>query len=89
MSAITPATLKTYSAGSQTKYVATFATVSDADTWASGLGTRVQDFAGQVTADPTTNTSSGINIANSSGTFTFYPGVDALTLTFVVYVDGA
>jgi len=89
MSAITAATTKSYSSGDQTKYVFTFATVSDADTFASGLSTRVQDFNYIVTADPTTNTSAGCNVVHSSGTFTFYPGVDALTGTLIVYTAGA
>ena len=38
------------------------------------------------TADPTTQTSAGINVAESSGTYTFYPGVDALACTLIVVV---
>lgn len=89
MSAITPASIVKNTAGAYTEVIAKFTAVSDADTWASGLGSRVVSFVGQVTADPTTNTSSGINIAESSGTFTFYPGVDALGLTMIVRTTGA
>lgn len=88
MAAISAATTTQYSAGSQNKYVFTFSSVSDADTFASGLE-GVQDFFYQVTADPTTNTSAGCNVTESSGTFTFYPGVDALTGTLTVYTGGA
>lgn len=88
MAALSAATTKQYSAGSQSKYVFTFSSVSDADTFASGLS-GVQDFAYQVTADPTTNTSAGCNVSESSGTFTFYPGVDALSGTLIVYAGGA
>lgn len=88
MAAITAASTKIYSAGSQMKYVFTFTAVGDADTFASGLSTRVQDFTYIVTADPTTNTSAGANVVNSSGTFTFYPGVAALSGTLVVYASG-
>lgn len=88
MAALTAATSKQYSAGSQNKYVYTFSSVDDADTFASGLS-GVQDFTYQVTADPTTNTSAGCNVSESSGTFTFYPGVDSLAGTLIVYTGGA
>lgn len=89
MAAITPSSVVKHSAGDQTKIVAKFASVSDADTWASGLGYRVQDFMYQVTADPVLNTSAGCNVVESGGTFTFYPGVDALTGTLIISVTGA
>lgn len=89
MAAITPATITKNTAGNQTEIIAKFSTVSDGDTWASGLGSRVIAFIDQVTADPTTNTSAGCNVTESSGTFTFYPGVDALTHTLFVRVVGA
>lgn len=89
MAAITPASIKKHSAGDQTKLTAKFTSVSDADTWASGLGSRVQEFVYQVTADPTLNTSAGCNVVESSGTFTFYPGVDALSGTLIVWATGA
>ena len=87
MAAITAASTTTHSSGDQTKYVFTFSAVGDADTFASGLSTRVQDYTYVVTADPTTNTSAGANVVESSGTFTFYPGVAALSGTLVVYAS--
>lgn len=88
MAALTAASTTTHSSGDQLKYTFTFSSVDDGDTFASGLGSKVQDYHYFVTADPTTNTSAGANVANSSGTFTFYPGVDSLTGTLVVYATG-
>lgn len=59
-----------------------FATVSDGDTFAGPATPKA--FWAQITADPTTNTSAGINVTESSGTYTFYPGVDSLTVTLFV-----
>lgn len=51
--------------------------LDDADTWTSGL-TNVVDFWFQGKNNPTTQASTGINIAfvASTGVFTFYPGED-------------
>ncbi len=57
----------------------TFSAVTDADTFAGPVSPKA--FWAQVTADPTTNTSAGINVTESAGTYTFYPGVNALTVT--------
>lgn len=59
-----------------------FAAVSDADTFAGPATPKA--FWAQVTGDPTTNTSAGVNVTESSGTYTFYPGVDALGVTLFV-----
>ena len=84
MAAITPSgNTPTRTSNDITTHVVTFASVGDGDTYASGIE-GVIGFWGQVTADPTTNSSSGINITESSGTFTFFPGVAALTLTLFV-----
>ena len=72
------------SAGSLKLLMFTFSSVDDDDTFASGLGGDIVTFWYQVTADPTTNTSAGCNVANSSGTFTFYPATDSLTGTLFV-----
>ena len=88
MAALTPTLERQVSAGDLTQYIVKFSSISDADTYASGLGDRIIGFVATTTADPTTNTSAGINVAESSGTFTFYPGVDALTGTLVIYAVG-
>ena len=89
MAALTPASVKKHSAGDETKLVVKFSSVDDADTYASGLGGRVTSYAYQVIADPTTNTSAGCNVAESSGDFTFYPGIDSLTGTLIIWCTGA
>lgn len=59
-----------------------FASVDDADTFVGPASPKA--FWAQVTADPSTNTSAGVNVAESSGTYTFYPGIDSLTVTLFV-----
>jgi hypothetical protein len=62
--------------------VFTFASIDDGDTFAGPKNSKAHWAA--VTADPTTNTSAGVNVTESSGTFTFYPGVDSLSGTLFV-----
>lgn len=88
MPALTATTTTQFSAGSQTKYVFTFAAVTADDTFASGL-TGVQDFSYQITADPTTDTSAGANVSQTSdGNFVIFPGIAALTGTLTVHTGG-
>lgn len=86
MAAITASATKRHSAGSQTKIVFTFTSIDDGDTFASGLGTTVQDYVFQQTDNPTTQTSAGVSVANSSGSFTFYPGENGASGDLIVYV---
>ena len=84
MAAITPSgNTPTRTSNDVTLHVVTFASVDDADTYASAIEGIIGHWA-QVTADPTTNTSAGINVALSGSTFTFFPGVDSLTVTLFV-----
>ena len=62
--------------------VFTFAAIGDGDTFLGPISPKA--FWAQLTADPTTNTSAGVNVTESSGTYTFYPGVNALTGTLFV-----
>jgi hypothetical protein len=59
-----------------------FSAIGDGDTFAGPPAPKA--FWAVSTADPTTNTSAGINVAHSAGTYTFYPGVAALTGTLFV-----
>lgn len=59
-----------------------FAAIGDGDTFA-GPSTPLAFWATS-TADPTTNTSAGVNVTESSGSYTFYPGVAALSGTLFV-----
>ena len=71
--------------GSARLVIATFAnTTDDGDTWASGLSGIVAFWA-QVTEDPTQG-KEGVNITESSGTFTFHLGEDNAPITLYVIV---
>ena len=59
-----------------------FSTVVDGDTFTGPVSPKA--FWAFVTGDPTTNTSAGINVTESAGTYTFYPGVESLTVTLFV-----
>jgi hypothetical protein len=65
-----------HSHGNQTKVVARFSAIDTDDTWASGLGTGIQDWYFNRTDAPTTYT--GATVTQSAGTFTFlfYAGVE-------------
>ena len=84
MSAITAAATYRESSGSTTLHIYTFTSIADTDTFASGLGTNVLAHWFQGTGNPSTQTSAGCNVANSSGTFTFYPSEDSLAGTLFV-----
>ena len=85
MAALTASAVKRESAGSQTKLVVTFTSINDGDTYASGLGTRIQDYVFQQSDNPTTQASAGSSVALSSGTFTFYPGEDGAAGKLIIY----
>ncbi len=75
MSAIVPTNVQRVSLGSATLVIATFTTVSDGDTWASGISAIVTKWCDH-NANPTTQASVGIASNFSAGTFTFYPAED-------------
>lgn len=75
MGAITPTSVVRESLGSLTLHIATFAdTADDDDTWASGLPNVVGYWANG-TDDPTQE-KEGVDVSESSGTFTFHTGED-------------
>lgn len=84
MAALTAATTTRENVGSLTLLMFTFTTVSDTDTFASGLSTNVVNYWAQTQADTVTQASAGFNVTNSSGTFTFYPGENSLAATLFV-----
>ena len=59
-----------------------FTDVDDAETFAGPPSPKA--FWAQLTTNPGTNTSAGINVTESSGTYTFYPGVDNGTVTLFI-----
>lgn len=83
MAAKTPSTTVRSSAGSQTKLVMSFTDIDNGDTYASGLGTNVQDYYFTRTDAPTSNTTA--MVVNSSGTFTFYTHEDNCTGNLTVF----
>jgi len=64
--------------------VFTFASVDADDTFEGPASPKA--YWAQSTADPTTNTSASINVSESSGTYTFWPGIESLTTTLFVIV---
>lgn len=83
MAAKTPSTIVRHSAGSQTKIVATFTDIDSGDTWASGLGSNVQDYILQRTDAPTSLTAA--TVSESSGTFTFATSEDDIAVKLIVF----
>lgn len=60
------------SLGSLTLHIVNSASVAEGDTYASGLGTNVVGYWANAVTDESTAGDEGVNVANSSGTFTFY-----------------
>lgn len=58
------------SLGSLTLMIYPFSSVATADTFASGLGSNVVGFWANATTDEGTDGDEGVNVSNSSGTFT-------------------
>ena len=84
MGAITPSATLRENAGSVLLHIFTFAaTADDGDTYASGISD-VVGFWGNCTDDPTGAANNGIDISESSGTFTFNLGED--DRSFMLYV---
>lgn len=83
MAALTAASTQIRNIGDSTMHVIKFSSVNVDDTYASSI-TGVQSFWAQNTSDPVTNTSTGVNVTESSGTFTFYPGIAASAVTLYV-----
>lgn len=89
MAAVTASSTVTESMGSKVLKIFTLSGVNDADTFDSGLGDRVFRYWISQTDNPTTQASAGISAAESSGTFTFYPGEDGASFDLFVMVSGA
>jgi hypothetical protein len=84
MAAVTPSTLTRHSMGDLTFFIAVFAnTTDDGDTYASGLGSNVLGFWANGTDDPTQG-KEGIDVSESSGTFTFNTGEDDRGITLYI-----
>lgn len=84
MAAATLSTTERHNAGSLTLYVFTFSSVADTNTYASGLGSNVVGYWANAETNEATAGDEGFNVANSSGTFTFYGKTTATS--FKLYV---
>ena len=62
----------------------TIASVDDADTFAGPPSPKA--FWAMGTSNPSTQASAGIAVTESSGTYTFYPGEDSISVTLFVVV---
>lgn len=79
---------KVFSIGDKFLYVWQITDIDDAETLATGLGTRIIDYWVNWTGNPGTQTAGGGHSALSSGTITFYPGEDNLGASVFVMADG-
>lgn len=84
MAAQTAATTTRENVGSLTLHIFTFTSVTGADTFASGLPNVIGFWANDAFQGGTTTTGIGINVSNSSGTFTFMLGTAASAVTLYV-----
>lgn len=87
MAAITPSSISRQNLGSVNLLICPFAnTADDGDSWASGL-TSVIGFWTCGTEDPTTQAHVGVDVSESSGTFTFYTGENDKAFTLYVLTN--
>jgi len=73
MAVKTPDPILRENTGSSTLHIATFSDIDDTDTWASGL-TNIIGYWAVASDEATSGQLAGIDVAESSGTFTFSVG---------------
>lgn len=81
MAVQTAATTTRTNVGELTLHIFTFTAVTGADTFASGLPNVIGFWAVDTFQGGTTTTGIGVNVSNSSGTFTFMVGTAASAVT--------
>lgn len=84
MAVQTAATSTRENVGSLTLHIFTFTSVTGADTFASGLPNVIGFWATAQANVGTTVVGAGVNVINSSGTFTFAGNVAASAITLYV-----
>ena len=84
MAAATVSRTERHSFGNLTNYVITFSSVADGDTYASGLGGNVVGYWANSGTVENTSAQSGVNISESSGTFTFQLKTTSTTLKLFI-----
>lgn len=72
------------SVGSLTLYIFTLTSTADTNTFASGLGANVVGFWASSSTNEGTAGDEGVNVANSSGTFTFYLKTTGTVILYVL-----
>jgi hypothetical protein len=83
MAAVTPSSIRRENLGSVNLLICPFAnTLDDADTWDSGLTSVVGFWANRT--DAPTQEKEGVDVSESSGTFTFNMGEDNKAITLYV-----
>ena len=80
----TLSTTQRKSAGDMTLFIFTLTTVADTETFASGLGSNVLGYWANAITNEGTQGEEGVNVANSSGTFTFYLKTTGTVLLYVL-----
>jgi len=80
----TLSTTKRESLGSLTLLIFTLTTVADTETFASGLGSNVIGYWANAITNESTAGDEGVNVANSSGTFTFYLKTTGTVILYVL-----
>lgn len=83
----TPTSIKRECFGSKTVLKVSFDDLDDADTWVSNIKGKIWGYQFQRTDDPTAQASVDVAVAESDGTFTFYPAEDAAAGALYVYID--
>ena len=86
MAAVTPSNVVRVNLGSANLVVASFTTVTDGDTWASGIPSIVGKWMDD-NSNPATQASVGVASTFSAGTFTFYPAEDGTPCTLFVVIE--
>jgi len=80
----TLSTTKRESLGSLTLLIFTLTTVADTETFASGLGSNVIGYWANAITNESTAGEEDVNVANSSGTFTFYLKTTGTVILYVL-----
>lgn len=79
MAVKTPSNTQIHEWGSNILYIYTFTDIDDGDTFASGIPYGEVHAWFNATDDPTAQGKEGVDVAESSGTFTFSAGEDDRT----------
>lgn len=88
MAAATVTRTEQHSMGDLKLYVVTFSSIADTNTYASGISDRVVAWWGQLEANESTAGDEGVNVSESSGTFSFFLKTTGAGKLFIVAIGG-